>query len=190
MRSPFIWYRHKALFYQREDNRAKTVAAIADVRILSILSADEASGVEGCARLAQAGAASIMPAIQQGEANMPVYMIVDIQILDPAQYAQYVAQAYEIVVRHGGRYLVRGGKVTPLSGNWCPERVIVIAFDSMEQMRTWLASPEYRAIAPLREQSTISRSIVAPGYEQAIVSFEGSRAGRRPSDLPMTGEKQ
>jgi uncharacterized protein (DUF1330 family) len=130
-----------------------------------------------------------MPAIQQGEASMPVYMIVDIQILDPAQYAQYVDQAYEIVIRYGGRYLVRGGTATPLSGNWHPERVIVIAFDSMEQMRTCFASPEYRAIAPLREQSILSRSIVVPGYEQATGSSEGRRAGRRPSDLPMTGEK-
>jgi len=91
-------------------------------------------------------------------------MIVDIKITDPQLYAQYVDQVAKIVVQHGGRYLVRGGKVTPLSGRWCPERVIVIAFDSIAQLRTCFASPEYRALAPLREQSTTSRSIVVEGY--------------------------
>jgi len=95
---------------------------------------------------------------------MPVYMIVDIQIIDSRRYAQYVDQVGKIVVQHGGRYLVRGGKVTPLSGDWRPERVIVIAFDSMARLRACFASPEYRALAPLREQSTTSRSIVVDGY--------------------------
>jgi uncharacterized protein (DUF1330 family) len=53
--------------------------------------------------------------------------------------------------------------VTSLSGNWHPERIVVIAFDSMEQLRACFASPEYRAIAPLREGSTNSRSIIAKG---------------------------
>jgi uncharacterized protein (DUF1330 family) len=99
-----------------------------------------------------------------GGKTMPVYMIADIQITDPQRYAQYVDQVAKIVVQHGGRYLVRGGEVTSLSGNWRPERVIVIAFDSMEQLRACFASPEYLALAPLRERSTIARSIVVEGY--------------------------
>ncbi|MCD6319928.1 MAG: DUF1330 domain-containing protein [Candidatus Desulfofervidaceae bacterium] len=30
----------------------------------------------------------------------------------------------EIISKYGGRYLTRGGKITPLSGNWNPERII------------------------------------------------------------------
>jgi uncharacterized protein (DUF1330 family) len=95
---------------------------------------------------------------------MPVYLIADIEVHDPQRYAQYTDQAQGIIARHGGRYLVRGGTVTPLSGNWHPERVVVIAFDSIERLRACFASPEYRAIAPLRLESTTSRSIVIEGY--------------------------
>jgi uncharacterized protein (DUF1330 family) len=96
---------------------------------------------------------------------MPVYLIADIQVYDPQRYAQYTERAQEIVAQHRGRYLIRGGNVTPLSGSWRPERVVVIAFDTMEQLRACFASPGYRAIAPLREGSTTSRSIIVEGYE-------------------------
>jgi uncharacterized protein (DUF1330 family) len=95
---------------------------------------------------------------------MPVYLIADIRVHDPQRYAQYTEQAQGIVARHGGRYLVRGGSVAPLAGNWQPERIIVISFDTIEQLRACFASPEYRAIAPLREDSTTSRSIAVEGY--------------------------
>jgi uncharacterized protein (DUF1330 family) len=42
--------------------------------------------------------------------------------------------------------------------------VVIIAFDTKEQLRACFASPEYRAIAPLRTGSTTSRSIIVEGY--------------------------
>ena len=71
----------------------------------------------------------------------------DIQVHDPEPYAQYTEQEQEIITQYGGRYLVRGGSVTPLSGNWQPERGVIIAFDTMEQLRSCFSSPEYRATA-------------------------------------------
>ncbi len=94
---------------------------------------------------------------------MSVYMIADIKVTNAGVYRRYVAAVREIVERHGGRYHVRGGKVVPLFGDWRPERVILVEFDSMEQLRVCFGSEEYRRIAPLREQSTMSRSIVVEG---------------------------
>ena len=64
------------------------------------------------------------------------------------------------VKKLGGRYLVRGGKITTLSGEWHPERVILLEFDGMEEARNWLTSREYAEVAPLRENSTITNSIL------------------------------
>ena len=102
---------------------------------------------------------------------MPVYLIADIWIHDSQRYAQYTDQAQRIIAQHGGHYLVRGGAVTPLSGDWHPERMIVISFDSMEHLRACFASPQYRAIAPLREESTTSRSIIVEGCVPDAVSL-------------------
>ncbi len=94
---------------------------------------------------------------------MPVYLIIDVTILDPEVYGEYVEQVQPVVERYGGRYLVRGGGVTPLSGDWHPEGLIVVEFDGIEPIQDFLGSPEYLALVPLRKQSTSSRSIIVEG---------------------------
>ncbi len=90
---------------------------------------------------------------------MSAYMIVDITINDACLYAQYVEAVRPIVEAFGGRYLVRGGQAIALAGDWTPERVVVVEFPSLDRLRECLASPEYRRIASLREQSTTGRAI-------------------------------
>jgi uncharacterized protein (DUF1330 family) len=90
-------------------------------------------------------------------------MIVEIEVKDERVYAEYVDSVRGVVEKHGGRYLVRGGAVTPLSGNWSPERLIVIQFEAIEQVRRCFSSPEYLELAPLREQSAASKAIVVDG---------------------------
>ena len=94
---------------------------------------------------------------------MAVYMIVEITVKDQDLYSKYVEQVADIVERHGGRYLVRGGKVAPVSGNWNPERVIVIEFNTMDDWKNCFTSPEYLEIAPFREKSTETKAIVVEG---------------------------
>jgi uncharacterized protein (DUF1330 family) len=91
-------------------------------------------------------------------------MIIDVTIRDDDLYSQYVKNVAEVVEKHGGWYLVRGGKVTPLSGNWIPERMIVLGFETIEQLRRCFSSTEYLELAPLRERATDSRAIVVEGY--------------------------
>jgi len=96
---------------------------------------------------------------------MSVYVIIDIAVIDQGLYEEYVARVPALVEQYGGRYLVRGGEVATLTGDWQPERIVVLEFDSSEQVQEFYASPEYQALAPLREQSTNSRAILVKGYE-------------------------
>jgi uncharacterized protein (DUF1330 family) len=99
---------------------------------------------------------------------MAVYVIIDISVRDQAaqaDYAQYVARVRPIVERYGGRYLARGGKITPITGNWNPERLILIEFPSSDHVRQWWNSPEYRAIAGLRENSTLAKAVLVEGCD-------------------------
>jgi uncharacterized protein (DUF1330 family) len=97
---------------------------------------------------------------------MPVYLIIEIEITHPEVYSRYVAKVFDIVSAHAGRYLARRGKITPLTGNWQPQRMILIEFDSIAQVGKCFGSPEYLELAPLREQSTISRALIVEGYSQ------------------------
>jgi len=96
-----------------------------------------------------------------------VYMVIEIQVLDPALYSEYATRVPHIVAKHGGHYLVRGGKVTPVSGTWNPERIILIEFPSMDSLQTCFHSAEYLEIAPFRERSTLGKSIVVEGCTES-----------------------
>jgi uncharacterized protein (DUF1330 family) len=97
---------------------------------------------------------------------MAVYMIAEINVKDEKSYAEYRTRAPATVRQYGGRYLVRGGRVTACEGTWNPVRLVVLEFPSMEHFRRWYNSPEYRQIAPLRIQATESQLIVAEGYQE------------------------
>lgn len=99
-------------------------------------------------------------------AAMSVYMIIDSKIKDREKYEQYIEQVSPIVAKHGGRYHVRGENIRPL-GTWRPVRIIVIEFPSEDHIRRWFASPEYAAIAPLREEGADTQAILVDGYSTA-----------------------
>jgi uncharacterized protein (DUF1330 family) len=94
----------------------------------------------------------------------PVYLIAEVEVVNPERYARYAERVPAIIEKYGGRYLVRGGQVSPMSGHWDPQRLIVMEFESAEQLKRCFTSPEYLEILPLREQSTASRAIVVEGY--------------------------
>ena len=96
---------------------------------------------------------------------MPVYLIIDITITDPDVYGEFVARVPAVVEQYGGRYLARSGEVSTMVGDWRPERIVLIEFESIEQVQEFFASPEYQALVPLREQSATTRAIIVEGYE-------------------------
>ncbi len=94
---------------------------------------------------------------------MSVYMVIEIEVLNEGLYSEYVERVPEVIEKHGGKYLARGGRITSLSGDWNPERIVIIKFEDEEGCRACFMSKEYREIAHLRESSTRSRSIIVEG---------------------------
>ncbi|MCF7875329.1 MAG: DUF1330 domain-containing protein [Candidatus Omnitrophica bacterium] len=92
-------------------------------------------------------------------------MIVDITVKNESLYSEYIAKVPKIIEKYGGRYLARGGEIMPITSNWNPQRVIIIEFDSKEQLQRCFSSQEYLEISALREQSTVGKSIIVEGYE-------------------------
>ena len=94
---------------------------------------------------------------------MTAYVLVDIDVKDPEAYKQYVALAPASVEAHGGRYLARAGRTERLEGDWLPRRLVILQFDSIEQARTWLDSPDYAPVKKLRHQSASTNMVVIEG---------------------------
>jgi uncharacterized protein (DUF1330 family) len=96
---------------------------------------------------------------------MPVYLIIDLTVIDQDVYEEYMERVPAVLEQYGGRYLVRSGQVATLAGDWQPERIVVVEFDSSDQVQEFYASPEFQELAPLREQSTDSRIILVEGCD-------------------------
>ncbi|MBI3978935.1 MAG: DUF1330 domain-containing protein [Chloroflexi bacterium] len=85
---------------------------------------------------------------------MPAYVIVESKVTDPERYSGYGPLARPSIEQYGGKFIVRGGNPEALEGQWKPSRLVVIAFDSVEQAKRWYDSPEYRAARRQREGAT------------------------------------
>jgi uncharacterized protein (DUF1330 family) len=83
-------------------------------------------------------------------------------VTDPDGIRPYSQQVDATFAPFGGRYLVRGGRTASLEGQ-PPKRLVIIAFDSMEQAQAWYDSPAYRAIHPIRTTSATSRVYIVEG---------------------------
>lgn len=90
-------------------------------------------------------------------------MIIDSKIKDSDRYNQYIEQVSPIVEKYGGCYHVRSEDIRSF-GSWNPERIIVIEFPSEALIHQWLTSPEYSAIAPLREMGAETQAIIVDGF--------------------------
>lgn len=94
---------------------------------------------------------------------MAAYIIVDVEITDPVEYAAYIRVVPPTIVRYGGRFLVRGGKAVKLEGSWDPKRVVVLEFPTFETARAWWASEDYRAPKALRQSASVTDMILVEG---------------------------
>ena len=82
---------------------------------------------------------------------MPAYVIVETDIHDPEQYEQYKAASPGAVAAGGGRFVVRGGELAVLEGDWNPTRLVVLEFENLEAAKRWYESEIYQDAKKLRE---------------------------------------
>ena len=90
------------------------------------------------------------------------YIVAEITVTNPSAYEGYRRAVSPIVVRHGGVYLVRGGRSEVLEGSPAG-RVVVLEFPSVAAARAFYDSPEYQAIVGTRKANSISRVVLVEG---------------------------
>jgi uncharacterized protein (DUF1330 family) len=94
---------------------------------------------------------------------MAAYLIVDITVKDELTYAGYRARVSDQLNQYGGEYLVRGGRVEQLEGDWNPKRVVIVRFESIAAARRWWESDDYADLKAIRQASTDTNMIVVEG---------------------------
>ena len=94
---------------------------------------------------------------------MAAYVIVDVEITDADLYGQFMKQVTGTVASHGGKFVARGGSLEVVLGGWAPKRVAIMQFDSLDQVRGWLTSPEYTALDDMRSKSSNINMVIVEG---------------------------
>ena len=94
---------------------------------------------------------------------MAAYVVVDVERTDLERAARYAELSGPSVERHGGRFLARGGALRILEGDWQPERLVVIEFESAEAAQAWYDSDDYRAACEVRQGAGNWRMVVVDG---------------------------
>jgi uncharacterized protein (DUF1330 family) len=83
---------------------------------------------------------------------MAAYVIGQLNIRDTSWLEKYRATVPGIVTRHGGKYLVRGGKMEKLEGSVpLPTSFVVIEFPTLDKARAFYTDPEYGPYIKLRQ---------------------------------------
>jgi len=91
------------------------------------------------------------------------YVIVQLDVEDPALFEQYKAQVPAVVAAHGGRYLARGGRYEVLCGDWPVERTVLLEFPTMVQARAWHESADYAGPRAIRDKAARVTAVVIEG---------------------------
>jgi uncharacterized protein (DUF1330 family) len=96
------------------------------------------------------------------------YLIVQSQITDTERFKAYMAAAPAAAKAFGAEYLVRGGQIVVLEGQWTPPRLTVLRFPSLEAAQAMYHSPAYTAARALRDGATaVFDMVVVEGVDAA-----------------------
>jgi uncharacterized protein (DUF1330 family) len=100
------------------------------------------------------------------QAKPPVYFVVENEISDVQGYLkEYAARARDMIKANGGRYLA-AGDATTFVGEPPKSRIAIFVFDDLQQIQTWLNSPEYKELRKVGEKYAKFRNYAVPGVPQ------------------------
>lgn len=96
---------------------------------------------------------------------MPAYVIVETDVTDPERYEQYKAASPGAIAADGGRFLVRGGELVVLEGDWRQSRLVVLEFEDLAAAKRWYESEAYQGAKKLREGAAHLRMVAVQGVD-------------------------
>ena len=94
---------------------------------------------------------------------MPAYWIARARVTDPAEYKKYTDRVPEIISRHGGKILARGGRYRMMEGPDNFPRHVIIEFPTLERAVACFESPEYQEAAAWRRAGGVVENVIVEG---------------------------
>jgi uncharacterized protein (DUF1330 family) len=100
---------------------------------------------------------------RQATAAKKAYILVEVDVSNAQQYAEYAKGTPSIVEKYGGRFLARGGRVATLEGAAAAGRLVIVEFPSFERAKEYYESPDYQGVRKLRLGAANFRAVLLEG---------------------------
>ena len=95
---------------------------------------------------------------------MPAYIIGDVRdAWDQSTLDEYRRRNTPTIESRGGRFIVRGGDVSTLEGEWDTRRIVVIEFPDVATAREWYESEDYAPLKAMRQSASAMNIILVDG---------------------------
>ena len=98
---------------------------------------------------------------------MPAYIIVDVKIHNSLAYEEYKKLTPASIAAYKGKFVVRGGTVETLEGDWEPGRLVILEFPGIKQAKQWWGSTEYASAKLMRQGASSTKMILVEGLDTA-----------------------
>jgi uncharacterized protein (DUF1330 family) len=96
---------------------------------------------------------------------MKHYVILEVEVFNHELYNKYKLLSPATLEKYGGRFLVRGGAYENIEGEWKPQRIVVLLFETKQKALDWWNSEEYAPAKDIRYKAAKSKMIVIEGVE-------------------------
>ena len=91
-------------------------------------------------------------------AQIPVYMVVNLQVTDADTYRTYEKGFFPLLKKHGGEFLTFDDQPRLIEGSEALQgRVILFRFPSEEAALAWYNDPDYQQLSEHRRAGTALR---------------------------------
>ncbi len=97
------------------------------------------------------------------QAPKKAYILVQVEVSNPGQYAEYMKLSPGIIEKFGGRFIARGGRSETLEGTPATGRIVVVEFPSFERAQEFYNSAEYLAARKARAGAAAAQFILVEG---------------------------
>lgn len=94
---------------------------------------------------------------------MAAYLMVQSTIADEKKFQKYREAVVPLIVKFGGKLLIRAGKVEVLEGQPDERPMVVFEFPSMEAVHAFWNSPEYVPVKAIRQGAATLNICAVPG---------------------------
>lgn len=99
------------------------------------------------------------------QSRLPVYVINQIVVTDPTAFKIYADRQEVLIKKHGGHFIVRGGRVTAIEGPAAP-RIAEYVFPDTEHFKAWQDEPEQKELSASRDKASKFNALAVEGLPQ------------------------